>query len=266
MALNFSSLWTRLTQTSPRIHCNPQGDVAIDIQDLSVSYPHNSIISDLSCHFKAPGLWALVGPNGAGKSTFLKTLLRLQKFTSGSITFNGICPCDVAYLAQQQHLDRKFPLTVGETIAMGVFREVGLFRKYTEDQRIKMQRALDQVGLSAFSKVSLQALSGGQFQRVLFARLILQNAPIILLDEPFTGVDGRTLDDLMKLLHLWVKEGRLVIAVLHDVDLVQDHFPHTMLLARHFYKIGTTRDVLTRENLRAAVVASRDWEEKVGTS
>ncbi len=128
-----------------------------------------------------------------------------------------------------------------------------------------MQAALEQVGLSSFAKIPLQALSGGQFQRVLFARLILQDASVIFLDEPFAGVDGRTLEDLMELLHLWVKEGRLVLAVLHDLDLVEDHFPQTLLLARHFHKWGATAEVLTKENMREAVAASRQWEAELGT-
>lgn len=260
----FPSSWNPFRERHKAIHCIAKGPVGIDIQNLSVSYSHNLIISGLSCHFQAPSLWAIAGPNGAGKSTFLKTLLGLQKPSQGRIAFQGFCPCDVAYLAQQNQLDRRFPLTVGDTIAMGLFREVGIFRRYSKEQREKMQGALDQVGLSAFAKTSLQALSGGQFQRVLFARLILQDAPVIFLDEPFSGVDGRTIDDLMELLHVWVKEGRLVIAVLHDLDLVQDHFPQTLLLVRQFYKYGPTAEVLTQENMRQAVTVSREWEEMMG--
>ncbi len=258
--------WKSFKESHRTIHCISQGPISIDLQKLSIAYSRNTIISGLSCHFEAPALWAIAGPNGAGKSTFLKTLLGLQKSNTGKIIFRGFCPCDVAYLAQQNQLDRRFPLTVGDTIAMGLFREVGIFRRYTKEQREKMQVALEQVGLSSFAKTSLQTLSGGQFQRVLFARLILQNAPVIFLDEPFTGVDGRTIEDLMNLLHLWVKEGRLVIAVLHDLDLVQDHFSQTLLLARHFYKWGLTDHVLSKENMREAVTASRLWEETAGSA
>lgn len=246
------------------IRWDSKGPIGIDIQNLSVKYPNNSVISNLTCHFEAPALWAIAGPNGAGKSTLLKTLLGLQKPASGNITFHGLCPCDVAYLAQQNQLDRRFPLTVGDTIAMGLFREVGIFRRYSKDQRKKMQAALDQVGLASFAKTPLQALSGGQFQRVLFARLILQNAPVIFLDEPFTGVDGQTIDDLMALLHQWVKEGRLVLAVLHDLDLVHENFPNALLLSRHFYKAGKTEEVLAKDNMHQALQASRQWEAQAG--
>jgi zinc/manganese transport system ATP-binding protein len=258
--------WRPFKESHRAIHCIPKGPIAIDLHNLTVAYPRNVILSGLSSHFEAPSLWAIAGPNGGGKSTLLKTLLGLQKPIKGTITFHGFCPCDVAYLSQQNQLDRRFPLTVGDTIAMGLFREVGIFRRYSKEKREQMQAALDQVGLSAFAKTPLQALSGGQFQRVLFARLILQDAPVIFLDEPFTGVDGRTMEDLMDLLHIWVKEGRLVVAVLHDLDLVQDHFPQTLLLARHFYKCGPTSDVLTKENMREAIVASRQWEAQMVTA
>lgn len=256
----------RLTQNHATIRWEPQGPIAIHLNSLSVSYPQNPVISGLNCHFDAPALWGVAGPNGAGKSTLLKTLLGIQKFKEGNITFRGFCPCDVAYLAQQNLLDRRFPLTVEDTIAMGLFREVGVFQHYTHAQREKMQRALEQVGLSSFSKTPLQALSGGQFQRVLFARLILQDAPVIFLDEPFSGIDAQTIKDLMELLQLWVQEGRLVIAVLHDLDLVREFFPQVLLLARHFYKWGPTAKILTKENMLAALAASRSWELTAGVS
>lgn len=260
------SFWTRFTQRHGAIHCVPKKNISIHLENLSVAYGQNSVISKLSCHFDAPALWGIAGPNGAGKSTLLKTLLGIQKPQAGHITFNGFCPCDVAYLAQQNQLDRRFPLTVGDTIAMGLFREVGVFHKYSYEQQEKMQLALEQVGLSSFAKTPLQALSGGQFQRVLFARVILQDAPVVFLDEPFTGVDTQTINDLMKLLQLWVQEGRLVIAVLHDLDLVQDYFPQTLLLARYFYKWGLTENVLTKENMTEALAASRSWESVAGLS
>lgn len=266
MTKSAPSFWTRFTQRHGAIHCVSQKPISIHLEDLSVAYTQNPIVSKLSCHFDAPALWAIAGPNGAGKSTLLKTLLGIQKPQGGQITFNGFCPCDVAYLAQQNQLDRRFPLTVGDTIAMGLFREVGVFHKYTDDQQEKMQHALAQVGLSTFADIPLQALSGGQFQRVLFARVILQDAPVVFLDEPFTGVDSQTISDLIKLLQLWVQEGRLVIAVLHDLDLVQEYFPQTLLLARHFHQWGLTEKVLTKENMAAALAASRSWEFMAGLS
>src|SRR3989338_4315295 len=133
------SLWSTFRERHRAIQCLTKGPVQIQIQKLAVSYTQNSIISGLTCAFEAPSLWAVAGPNGAGKSTLLKTLLGLQKPNKGKILFHGFCPCDVAYLAQQNQLDRRFPLTVGDTVAMGLFRQVGLFRSYTKEQRKKMQ-------------------------------------------------------------------------------------------------------------------------------
>lgn len=259
-----SSFWNIFQKKHKVIHCETGGPPEIEIRDLTVAYPHNTVISGLTCHFNIPSLWAIVGPNGGGKSTLLRTLLGLQQPTTGKVIFRGFCPCDVAYLAQQNQLDRRFPLTVGDTIAMGLFREVGIFRRYTKEQRDKMQAALEQVGLASFAKTPLQALSGGQFQRVLFARLILQDAPVIFLDEPFTGVDTRTIADLMKLVHVWVQEKRLVIAVLHDTALVNEHFPNTLLLARQFYREGATEKVLTKANIQSMIETSQAWEAMIG--
>lgn len=172
-----SSFWRRLRKKHPSIFCEPLGPVAIDIQNVDVKYPRNLVVSGLSCHFETPDLWAIVGPNGGGKSTLLKTILGLQKFTTGQIKFRGLCPCDVAYLAQQNQLDRRFPLTVGDTVAMGLFREVGIFRRYTKAQRDKMQAALDQVGLSSFAKTPLSALSGGAIPACSFCASYFARCP-----------------------------------------------------------------------------------------
>lgn len=258
------SFWNIFQKKHKVIHCEAGGPPGIEIRDLTVAYPRNTVISGLTCHFDVPSLWAIVGPNGGGKSTLLRALLGLQQPTRGQVIFRGFCPCDVAYLAQQNQLDRRFPLTVGDTIAMGLFREVGIFRRYTKQQRKKMQAALEQVGLASFGKTPLQALSGGQFQRVLFARLILQDAPVIFLDEPFTGVDTRTIADLMKLVHVWVQEKRLVIAVLHDMALVKEYFPNTLLLARQFYRKGVTGKVLTKANVQSMIETSQAWEAMAG--
>ena len=150
----------------------------------------------------------------------------------------GLLPLRCSLSCPTKPAGSPFSPDCGDTISMGLFREVGVFQKYTDAQQEKIQLALEQVGLSSFLNAPLQALSGGQFQRVLFARLILQDAPVIFLDEPFTGVDMRTIQDLMTLMKSWVKEGRLVIAVLHDLDLVQDHFPQTLLFGSPFLHTG----------------------------
>lgn len=235
-------------------------DISIEVKDLSVSYGSHRVLKDVSCEFKPKDLVAIVGPNGGGKSTFLKALLGVQQNITGTIRYEGLCPYDVAYLAQHNQLDRRFPLTVGDVVSLGLFKSVGLFKRVTKAQQTDIMKALERVGMSGSLESPLQALSGGQFQRVLFARLILQDSPIIFLDEPFTGVDTQTTEDLMQLVQEWHQEGRMVISVLHDMDIVQKYFPHTLLLARGIVAWGKTADVLSKDNLLKSMQQARGWE------
>ncbi len=238
----------------------PLKDIKINVNNLSVSYGSQRILKDISCQFLPKDMVAIVGPNGGGKSTFLKALLGIQQNITGDIKYSGVCPYDVAYLAQHNQLDRRFPLTVGDVVSLGLFKQVGLFKSVNKEQQNDIMRALEKVGMPGSLETPLQALSGGQFQRVLFARLILQDSPIIFLDEPFTGVDTQTTKDLMELVQEWHGEGRMIIGVLHDMDLVQEHFPKTLLLARKPIGWGKTSEVLTKDNLIESIRAARNWE------
>ncbi|MBY0466388.1 MAG: ATP-binding cassette domain-containing protein, partial [Burkholderiales bacterium] len=164
----------------------------------------------------------------------------------------GLAGQRVAYLPQRDDMDHSFPITVADMVAMGLWHEVGALGGYSRAQRQRCADALAQVGLSGFGQRTIATLSGGQFQRALFARLMLQDAPIILLDEPFAGVDTRTSRDLLALLHTWHAQGRTVLAVLHDMDQVRQHFPHALLLARELVAAGPTEVVLTEANLQRA--------------
>ncbi len=234
--------------------------VAIHLDNLCVHYGDTCIIHHITGQFKPKAMTAIMGPNGGGKSTLLKALLGLQQNIQGSIQFTEACPYDVAYLAQHNILDKRFPLSVGDVVSLGLFKQLGAFRKVQPEHEDLIRKALARVGMSGAMETPLQALSGGQFQRVLFARLILQDAPIIFLDEPFTGVDSRTVKDLMGLIQEWHKEGRMVVAILHDMDLVLEYFPETLLIARKCLGWGKSRDILTTENLSLAAKAARDWE------
>ena len=165
---------------------------------------------------------------------------------------DGLAGQRVAYLPQRDDMDHSFPITVVDMVAMGLWNEVGALGGYSRAQRQRCTDALAQVGLSGFGQRTIATLSGGQFQRALFARLMLQNAPIILLDEPFAGVDTRTSRDLLALLHTWHDQGRTVLAVLHDMEQVRQHFPHALLLARELVAAGPTEVVLTEANLQRA--------------
>jgi zinc/manganese transport system ATP-binding protein len=194
-------------------------------------------------------LLAIVGPNGAGKSTLLKGIMGELKPLGGSIDRDGLKKTDIAYLPQQIEIDRSFPISVFDCVAMGLWRKIGAWRGLDAKRDAEIARALTTVGLQDLAARPVGALSGGQFQRVLFARLLLQDASLILLDEPFRAVDAKTVADLITLILRWHGEGRTVLAALHDLEQVRAHFPTTLLLAREVVAWGETRKVLTPANL-----------------
>jgi zinc/manganese transport system ATP-binding protein len=171
---------------------------------------------------------------------------------AGRIERNGVRPQDIAYLPQVIEIDRSFPINVYDLVAMGLWRRRGLFGGIGRADRARVDAAIAAVGLSGFEARAIGTLSGGQMQRALFARLLLQDARVILLDEPFNAIDARTAADLFALVERWHGEGRTVVAALHDLDLVRKGFPQTLLLAREPVAWGTTADVLTSENLLKA--------------
>ena len=223
---------------------------AIELHNLTLGYERHPAVHHVSATLPTGSLVAVVGPNGAGKSTLIKALAGLVRPMQGHI--DGLAGQRVAYLPQRNDMDHSFPITVADMVAMGLWHEVGALGGYSRAQRQRCTDALAQVGLSGFGQRTIATLSGGQFQRALFARLMLQDAPIILLDEPFAGVDTRTSRDLLALLHTWHDQGRTVLAVLHDMEQVRQHFPHALLLARELVAAGPTEVVLTEANLQRA--------------
>ena len=170
-------------------------------------------------------------------------------------------PTDIGYLPQAAEIDRRFPLTVGETVLLGAWRQAGAFSAVSAKSALEAQRALAAVGLPDCERRSIGSLSAGQFQRVLFARLLLQDAKVLLLDEPFTAIDARTTRDLLALVQTWHREGRTVIAVLHDFEQIRANFPQTLLLAREPIAWGPTASTLTPANLLRAQAMAEGWDE-----
>lgn len=232
---------------------------AIELHNLTLGYERHPAVHHITATLAAGALVAVVGPNGAGKSTLVKALAGLIAPMQGHIS--GLTAQRVAYLPQRDDMDHSFPITVHDMVAMGLWHEVGALGGYSRAQRERVAQALTQVSLTDFGRRGIATLSGGQFQRALFARLILQDAPVILLDEPFTGVDTRTCRDLLALLQGWHTEGRTVVAVLHDLEQVRGHFPHTMLLARELVAAGPTADVLTEVNLQRARTLTEAFDD-----
>jgi zinc/manganese transport system ATP-binding protein len=232
----------------------------IELRDLTAGYERHPAVHHVSLRWRRGDLAAVVGPNGAGKSTLLKCVAGRLRPMRGRVT--RVSPHQVAYLPQISEVDRSFPVTVAELVSMGLWHELGVWRRPTLVQRQRVQQAIQAVGLQGFERRTLDTLSGGQFQRALFARLMLQDAPVVLLDEPFTGVDARTLEDLVCVLQRWHEAGRTVIAVLHDVALVRAVFPTTTLLARELVAHGPTQAVLTEANLLRARRLQEAFDEQ----
>ncbi|MGB0439764.1 MAG: zinc ABC transporter ATP-binding protein AztA [Primorskyibacter sp.] len=223
---------------------------ALRCDNLTLGYDEHPAVHHLSCDIVHGSLTAIVGPNGGGKSTLLRGLTGMLAPLGGSVT--QPTPGSIAYLPQQAEIDRSFPMTVFDLVAMGLWSDIGAFGRLTRAHRTRVQAALERVGLTGFDQRGLAALSGGQVQRVLFARLILQNAQVMLLDEPFAAVDARTTQDLLTLITQWQTEGRTIVAVLHDMSQVRRHFPDCLILAREKIAHGPTAQVLTPDALSRA--------------
>jgi zinc/manganese transport system ATP-binding protein len=228
----------------------------IRLTDVTVSHARRPAVHHVSGRFAPGSLTAVVGPNGAGKSTLLRALAGLHRPDVGRIEGTA---GQVALLPQAAALDRGFPIACLDVVLFGLWREAGAFRTIGAAGRDRARAALAAVGLDGFAGRPVGSLSAGQFQRVLFARLLLQDAPVILLDEPFNALDARTAADLLAMVHRWHGEGRTVVAVLHDLELVRREFPDTLLLARDCLGWGPTGEVLTAANRLRARMMAEAW-------
>lgn len=234
---------------------------AIELDDLTLGYDGHPAVHHLHGTFADGSLTAIVGPNGSGKSTLLKGITGVLKPLGGRIEHAGCGVREMAYLPQIAEIDRSFPATVLDMVALGLWKKRGLLAAIRGEDRLALKQALQAVGLAGFENRAIDTLSGGQLQRALFARVLLQDARVILLDEPFTAIDERTVADLIGLVQRWHGEKRTVIAVLHDVDMVRQVFPQTLLLAREMIAWGPTGETLKAENLLKARQMTEAWDE-----
>jgi zinc/manganese transport system ATP-binding protein len=229
----------------------------LQFSNVTLGYDRHPAVHHLTGEIARGALLAVIGPNGAGKSTLFRGVAGILKPLAGTISLCGLDARDIAYLPQTADIDRSFPITVFDFVGTGLWRATGLFGGIGTVARGKIARALAAVGLTGFENRIIGTLSGGQMQRLLFARVLLQDARLIVLDEPFNAIDARTAADLLMLVKHWYAEGRTVLAALHDLDMVRTHFPETLLLARGPVGWGATAEVLTPDNL---VVAMRMCE------
>ena len=227
----------------------------IRIENLSVSYKETLALKDISLVLQGPTITGILGPNGAGKSTLLKSML-------GIIPHEGHAFIDdkemkkslkkVAYVEQKIHIDYNFPIKVKECVSLGLYPSIPLFHTLKASHWKKVADALEIVGLSDYAERQISQLSGGQFQRVLIARCLVQDADYILLDEPFVGIDSVSEEIIMNTLRDLKKAGKTVLIVHHDLGKVAHYFDQVLLLNKELIAFGPTKETFTQANLKRA--------------
>lgn len=230
---------------------------ALEVRRLTVSYGAKPVLWDVDATFPAAALSAVVGPNGAGKSTLLRAALGLIPSDSGQALVGGeparLALDRVAYVPQRDAVDWDFPITVREVVEMGRYRSAGWFRRLGRTDRDLVDGCLERVGMRSYAGRQIGQLSGGQRQRVFIARALAQQASVLVMDEPFAGVDARTEVAILDLLReLRREEGRSVIVVHHDLGTVRAAFDWALVLNVRTVACGPVVQALAPEVLRRA--------------
>lgn len=219
---------------------------AIEIKNLTVAYGENIALEDLNLNIEVGSLMALVGPNGAGKSTLIKTILKFLIQITGEIKINAKT---LAYVPQRNSVDWDFPTTLFDVVEMGCYGRVGLFKRVNKEEKQKVLKAIEQVGMLEFKDRQISELSGGQQQRAFIARALVQEADIYLMDEPFQGVDSTTEKSIVEILKQLKAEGKTIIVVHHDLQTVPAYFESVALINKAVIVSGKVSEVFTQENI-----------------
>lgn len=230
------------------------------LENLTLSYHRHPAVHHVSGEFAGGSLTAVTGPNGGGKSTLLLAMAGLIRPSEGRIILQGIGRKDIALLPQLSEIRMDFPINVLQMVSCGVWQQSGSMGSIEKASRTRAREALRMVGLEGFENRQLATLSAGQLQRALFARLILQDAKLLLLDEPFNGIDEETTQRLLHLIGHWHNEGRTIVCVVHDRAMIGQHFPRCLLIARECIAWGASADVLKEANLEKARHFHEAWQ------
>jgi len=225
----------------------------IEMKNLSVSYQGQLALEPTSLTIKGPTITGIIGPNGAGKSTLIKSMLGIVE--SEGQTFLDRKPMKqelskIAYVEQKIHIDYNFPIKVKECVSLGLYPKIKLFQRLKASDWEKVARALKIVGLEVFAERQISQLSGGQFQRVLIARCLVQEAKYIFLDEPFVGIDSVSEEIIMATLRQLRKDGKTILIVHHDLSKVVAYFDQVLLLNKKVVAFGSTESTFTKENMQ----------------
>lgn len=223
--------------------------VALRIEDLSVAYDGLAVLWHITANIPQGKIVGVLGPNGAGKSTLLKAAMGLIRPVSGRAIAKGK---QIAYIPQRNTVDWEFPITVSEVVAMGAFNRRGLFNRIKVEDKEKIDKAMQELGLLKLADRQINELSGGQQQKVFLARALVQDADIYLMDEPFAGVDLATEKVIIEMLRALKNQGKTLVLVHHDLYSVEEYFDWVLLLNTTLVAEGRTKDVFSHDNLRLA--------------
>ncbi|EME8213742.1 metal ABC transporter ATP-binding protein, partial [Enterococcus faecium] len=227
--------------------------------DLSVSYGEFPVFTDLSVQFNPGKITGIIGPNGAGKSTLIKSLLGIIKTKKVKCNYNGKNIREVqkkiAYVEQRKDLDLSFPINVYELVLTGSYGKLGLFKTPGEDEKKACEEAIKKVNMSNYCDRQIGNLYGGQLQRIFVARAILQQVEIVILDEPFVGIDLESEGAIMKILKQWRDENKTIIVVHHDLNKVFDYFDELVVMNHGIIDYGPTKEVYNSKNIEKSFSA-----------
>lgn len=233
--------------------------IGLDVKNITVTYKNgHTAIHDTSFSLPQGTITALVGVNGSGKSTLFKSIMGFVSLASGSVEILGmpvkkaLKSNQVAYVPQSEEIDWNFPVLVKDVVMMGRYGHMNIFRHAKQKDHQMVEMALSRVGMESFRERQIGELSGGQKKRVFLARALAQESQIVLLDEPFTGVDVKTEEQIMALLREMRSEGKVILVSTHNLGSVPEFCDRAVLINRTILASGTTKSVFTQENLQLA--------------
>ncbi len=228
---------------------------SVALQDVDVIYGKSVALEAISLTLPRSARLAIIGPNGAGKSTLFNVIAGVTQPSRGSVHIYGSDPAKhicVGYVPQRNQIDWRFPVTVADVVMMGRTRKIGLFRRAGQADHAAVQQALARVQMGALAQRQIGELSGGQQQRVFLARALAQEAELLLLDEPLTGLDLPSQELLLQILDELRDQGITILVATHDLNQAAAYFSTVLLLNRRIIAYGTPAEVFTTERLRQA--------------
>lgn len=228
----------------------------VEVKDLSVSYTGHTALQNISFSMETGQLIGIIGPNGAGKSTLMKAMLGFIQRDHGEVFISGRkiskVRKNIAYVPQRNNIDWDFPILVKDTVLLGTYPSLGLFRRPGKKEMQWAEKCLEKVGMLDFANRQIAELSGGQQQRVFLARALAQETEFFFLDEPFVGIDVASEQMIMTILKTLRDEGKTVFIVHHDLSKVVEYFDQVILINKQLIAAGAVQEVMNPEQVSAA--------------